>query len=81
MPDTDTFAGTLLNWEGEKPAGTLTVIVVLPEPAGRNKLLAVADPAGIETGEVMIVPTLVFKLVTVTLTGGTPVIAATGIMT
>jgi hypothetical protein len=79
MPDTDTLAATLPNWVGaEKPVGTLTEMFVLPEAPGRNALSAVADPAGIVTGEVMMVPTFVFELTTLTLTGGTPVIAATG---
>src|SRR5438045_8955602 len=45
IPDTDTLAATLLNCEGEKPAGTMAVILVLPEAAGRNEVVAEADPA------------------------------------
>ena len=62
------------------PDGTSTEIVVLPEtPAapGWKLVVAVACPAGIVTGEAVIVPTPAFELVTLTLTAGTPVIGAT----
>src|ERR1035437_1822092 len=80
MPEVDTLATTEPNAAGvEKPVGGggLTESVLLPADPGWNPLVAPADPAGIVTGETVIVPTPVFELVTLTLTGGTPVMAAT----
>jgi len=54
---------------GENPDGTLVEIVVEPFAAGWNCVVAVADPVTIDTGETVIVPTAVFPLVTLTLTG------------
>src|ERR1039457_1873203 len=81
MPEVDTFATTEPNAAGvEKPVGggRLTESVLLPADPGWNPLVAPADPAGIVTGETVIVPTPVLELVTLTLTGGTPVMGATG---
>src|ERR1017187_467125 len=79
MPEVDTLATTEPYAAGtENPVGTLTESVLLPEDPGWNPLAAPADPAGIVTGETVIVPTLIFELITLTLTGGTPVMAATG---
>jgi hypothetical protein len=52
-----------------KPDGTLAEIVVPPDPPGWNDVVAPAEPAGMVTGLVVMVPTLVFELVTLTLTG------------
>src|SRR5947209_13913109 len=49
------------------PGGTLTDNTVLPEPAGWNCVVVLFEPPPIVTGEVVIVPTLVFEIVTVTL--------------
>src|ERR1017187_8805684 len=61
----------------ENPDGTRTESVLLPADPGRNPLAAPACPARIVTGETVIVPTPVSELFTLTLTGGTPVMAAT----
>ena len=75
MPEVDTLATTEPYAAGaENPLGTLTESVLLPEDPGWNPLAAPADPAGIVTGETVIVPTPRFELVTLTLTGE----AATG---
>ena len=75
MPEVDTVATTEPYAAGtENPVGTLTESVLLPEDPGWNPLVAPADPAGIVTGETVIVPTLRVELVTLTLTGE----AATG---
>src|ERR1019366_7923280 len=74
MPEVETLPATEPNVAGtENPVGTSTESVLLPADTGRNPLVAPADPAGIVTGETVIVPTPVFELVTLTLTGGTPV--------
>jgi hypothetical protein len=79
MPEVETLAATEPNAAGtENPVGTSTESVLLPADTGRNPLVAPADPAGIVTGETVIVPTPVFELVMLTLTGGTPVMGATG---
>src|ERR1019366_1099113 len=81
IPGTPTLAPMLPNAAGAvNPDGTSTEIVELPEaPAGPGwkEVVTPAKPAGIVTGEVVIVPALVFELVTFTLTGGTPVMGAT----
>jgi hypothetical protein len=78
MPEVDTDATTEPNAAGtENPDGTLTESVLLPADPGRNPLAAPACPARIVTGETVIVPTPVSELFTLTLTGGTPVMAAT----
>ena len=79
IPAVDTLTETLPKLVGvEKPVGTFTVIIAPPETLGRNPLNALADPAGIVTVGTVIVPKPAGTVATLTLTGGTPVIAATG---
>src|ERR1019366_8362336 len=79
MPEVPTLGATEPKAAGtENPVGTSTESVLLPADPGWNPLVATADPAGIVTGETVIVPTPRFELVTLTLTGGTPVMGATG---
>src|ERR1039457_846868 len=81
IPGTPTLAPMLPNAAGAvNPDGTSTEIVELPEaPAGPGwkKVVTPAEPAGIVTGEVVIVPALVFELVTFTPPGGPLVMGPT----
>src|SRR5579864_6069197 len=50
-----------------KPAGTLAVTLVLPEPAALNRVVTLWSPPLKTRGEVVIVPTAVLTLATFTL--------------
>src|ERR1035438_1092510 len=79
MPEVETLAATEPTAAGtENPVGTSTESVLLPADTREQPLVAPADPAGIVTGETVIVPTPVFELVMLTLTGGNPVEGPTG---
>src|ERR1035437_5387514 len=80
MPEVPTLAATEPNAAGgENPVGggRLTESVLLPADPGWNPLAAPDCPARIVTAGTVIVPTPVSELVTLTLTGGTPLMAPT----
>ena len=54
------------------PAGTFTDSVVLPALKGWNSVVTLKDPPAIVTGEGLMVPTVVFELVTLTVADKPP---------
>jgi hypothetical protein len=68
---TDPFCGA------ENPAGTPAANVVFPAVAGWKRVVALKDPPAIVTGDVTMVPTLGFELVTATLTEVPPATGCT----